>query len=240
MVKQENIDKSTIDAAEVMKFSKLAKQWWNPDGDFRTLHQINPIRLSYIKDKITQHFGSFKPKLKIVDIGCGGGLISIPLAKLGLQITGLDASIENIETAKFKAKELDVTINFLCESAEEHKGLYDVILALEIIEHVSDPAFFIASLKKILRPGGMIIISTINRTPKAYLAAIIGAEYVLNWVPRGTHEFAKFLKPSEISYMLNKNQLQIKELKGLGLNIFTYNWKLQENIDINYFAYITE
>lgn len=240
MGKQENIDQSTIDNAEVSKFSKLAKEWWDPEGSFRTLHQINPIRLSYVKDKIVQHFGSFKPNLKIVDIGCGGGLISVPLSKLGAKVTAIDASLENIETAKFYVKDLGLKINFLCEAAEAHQGKYDVILCLEIIEHVSSSEFFIESIKKLLKPGGMIIISTINRTPQAYLSAIIGAEYILNWVPRGTHEFNKFLKPSELSQILNKHDLQIKELKGLGLEIITQNWKLCDDIKVNYFAYITE
>jgi 2-polyprenyl-6-hydroxyphenyl methylase/3-demethylubiquinone-9 3-methyltransferase len=238
MGKQENMDQSTIDDAEVNKFSKLAQEWWDPEGPFRTLHQINPIRLSYVKDKIVQHFGSFKPSLNIIDIGCGGGLISVPLAKLGANITGIDASLENIETAKFYAKDLGLEINFLCGAAEDHQEKYDVILCLEVIEHVSSPEFFIESIKKLLKPGGMMMISTINRTPKAYLSAIIGAEYILNWVPRGTHEFNKFLKPSELSQMLNKNDLQIKELKGLGLDILTRNWKLCDDIKVNYFAYI--
>lgn len=232
------MNESTIDQDEVTKFSKLANQWWDKEGEFRTLHQINPLRLSYIKDKIIEHFGEFKAGLTIIDIGCGGGLISVPLAKLGAKVTGIDASSENIETAKFHAKELGLEINYLCSSAEEHKKQYDVVLCLEIIEHVSDPELFISAAAKLLKPGGMMIISTINRTTKAYLSAIIGAEYILRWVPRGTHEFAKFLKPSEISQMLNKNALRIRELKGLGLDLITRNWKLQDDISVNYFAYI--
>lgn len=234
------MNKSTIDQDEVTKFSKLANEWWDKDGEFRTLHQINPLRLSYIKDKIIEHFGEFKTNLNIIDIGCGGGLIAVPLAKIGTKVTGIDASAENIETAKFYAKELELDVNYLCGSAEEHKNQYDVVLCLEIIEHVSDPELFIASVAKLLKPGGMMIISTINRTIKAYLSAIVGAEYVLNWVPRGTHDFSKFLKPSEISQMLNKSSLRIKELKGLGIDLLTRNWKLQDDISVNYFAYISE
>lgn len=234
------MNESTIDQDEVTKFSKLANKWWDKDGEFRTLHQINPLRLSYIKDKIIRHFGEFKSDLTIIDIGCGGGLISVPLAKLGAQITGLDASAKNIETAKFHAQKLGLEINYLCSSAEEHKKQYDVVLCLEIIEHVLNPEVFIAAISKLLKPGGMIIISTINRTPRSYLRAIIGAEYILRWVPRGTHEFAKFLKPSEISQMLNKNNLQITELKGIELDFFTRNWKLQDDISVNYLAYVTK
>ena len=228
---------SSIDQYEINKFSKLADQWWNTQGEFRTLHQINPHRLSFIKDKITQHFGEFPTKLKILDIGCGGGIVSVPLRRMGAEVTGLDASAENIEAAKAYAKKHKLDINYICGSAEEHKDKYDVVLALEIIEHVSDPEFFIKAATKLIKPHGMMILSTINRTNKAYLMTVAAAEYLLRWVPIGTHEFSKFVKPSEVAQFLRATNIELRELKGLGYDLWTKNWRLQDNVDVNYLAY---
>jgi len=230
---------TSIDPAEVEKFSKLAEKWWDKNGEFRTLHQINPIRLSYIKDKITQHFGSFPKDVTILDIGCGGGLVSVPLSKIGAKVTGIDASIENIKTAEVYAKKHALSVKYECGSVEEHKGLYDVVLALEIIEHVADAEFFIKSAMALVKPGGMMILSTINRTNKARLMTIGVAEYLLRWLPIGTHEFGKFVKPSEIARFVSDSGMKIQELKGLGYDLFTKSWKLQDNIDVNYFAYLS-
>ncbi|MES2215339.1 MAG: bifunctional 2-polyprenyl-6-hydroxyphenol methylase/3-demethylubiquinol 3-O-methyltransferase UbiG [Pseudomonadota bacterium] len=227
---------TTVSTSEVEKFSKLADQWWDPDGEFRTLHQINPVRLFYIKEKIVEHFGEFKPGIAILDIGCGGGLVSVPLAKIGAKVTGLDASSQNINTASLHAKKQGLDIEYIAGTVEEHKGLYDVVLCLEIIEHVQDAEFFIKSAMRLVKPGGVMILSTINRTAKAYAAAILCGEYILRWLPVGTHEFSKFIKPSEISDYLLGSTFRLKELKGLGYSPLTKGWKLQDDIDVNYFA----
>lgn len=232
------MQKSTIDDKEVAKFSKLASKWWDENGEFRTLHQINPIRLSYIRDKVIEYFGEFKQGLEIIDIGCGGGLIAEPLARMGANVTAIDASEENIKTAKCHAKEANLNIDYICTSAEEHNGKYDVVLCLEIIEHVSDVKIFIEAVANLIKDDGIIIISTINRTTTSYLEAIIAAEYILSLVPKGTHEFAKFLKPSEIDSMLRKHNRQIKEATGFGMDLLTRNWKLRKNIDVNYLVII--
>jgi 2-polyprenyl-6-hydroxyphenyl methylase/3-demethylubiquinone-9 3-methyltransferase len=228
--------KTTINYTEVEKFSKLADAWWDPNGEFRTLHQINPMRLAYIRDKITEHFGEFHEGISILDIGCGGGLVSVPLARVGARVTGLDASAQNIDTASTYAESQYLDIEYICGSVEEYQGKHDVVLCLEIIEHVENPAFFIQSVTRCLKPGGIMIVSTINRTKKAYLAAIIGGEYILRWLPTGTHEFSKFIKPSELAKYLQEAEVELRGLKGLGYEILTKSWKLQDNIDINYFA----
>lgn len=231
--------KSTIDPAEIDKFSKIAKEWWKPDGELRTLHQINPVRLKYIKTTIESHFGSFPTGLKVLDIGCGGGLASVPLSRIGAAVTGLDASEENIQAAKVYAAEQGLNINYICGTAEEHQGLYDVVLALEIIEHTANPELFVQAASKLIKPSGMIILSTINRTKKAYLMAIAGAEYLLKWVPVGTHEFAKFVTPAEMAGFLRSNNMLLRELKGLSYNVLTQSWSLSNDIEVNYFAYAT-
>lgn len=230
---------STIDQAEIDKFSKMADQWWSPTGELRTLHQINPIRLKYIKDKTEAHFGKSIANLKILDIGCGGGLVSVPLTRIGGNVTGLDASEENIKVAKIYALEQNLNINYICGSAEKHEGQYDVVLALEIIEHTADPKFFVQSAAKLVKPGGMMILSTINRTKKAYLMTIAGAEYLLKWIPVGTHEFAKFVKPSEMAVFLRSSNMALRELKGLSYDLLTQSWAVGDDINVNYFAYAT-
>lgn len=232
--------KSSINDQEVMKFSKLSHDWWNPTGKFKTLHQINPIRLTYIKEKIVEHFGIFPKHVKILDIGCGGGLASIPLAKLGASVTGIDASEENISAANSQAEKENLSVRFLHDTAENHKELYDVILCLEIIEHVQNPEEFITSVAKLVKPGGMIILSTINRTYKAYALAIGCAEYILNWVPRGTHEFTKFVRPSELSRYLSESDLKIQHMQGMEYDIFDRRFKLTSKVDVNYFAYCSK
>lgn len=232
------MQKSTIDAGEVEKFTKLSNKWWDERGEFRTLHQINPVRLSYIKDKIIEHFGGFKKDIKIIDIGCGGGLISEPLAKMGAKVTAIDASLENIKTATIHSMQENIEIDYICSTAEGHSGEYDVVLCLEIIEHVASPQIFIDASVHLMKNNGIMIISTINRTTASYFEAIIAAEYILKLVPKGTHEFSKFLKPSEIYAMLRKHNLQIVESIGFGMDLLTKNWKLRKNTDVNYFLTI--
>ncbi|MCC8369046.1 MAG: bifunctional 2-polyprenyl-6-hydroxyphenol methylase/3-demethylubiquinol 3-O-methyltransferase UbiG [Rickettsia endosymbiont of Oxypoda opaca] len=236
---------SSIDKKELEKFAKISHEWWNEKGEFGVLHRINPIRLDYIIDKITSHYNIEKSTLSfsglnILDIGCGGGLISVPLSKLGFNVTAIDALEGNINTANDYAKKNNLTINYLHSTIEElpDSKLYDVIICLEVVEHIDNVPAFMLNLTKLVKPGGMAIISTINRTKKAYLLAIIAAEYILNWVPKNTHDYSKFLKPSEIYEMLKPLDMEIKELKGLVFDIADNEWQLSDDIDVNYFAYL--
>lgn len=239
----------SIDKKELEKFNKPAKEWLDQEGEFKMLHKINPIRVDYLLNKIYEHFSievtNVKPleKLNILDVGCGGGLISIPIAKLGANITGIDANIVNTQTANKYAKDnnLENNTKFINETAEQHLqtgNKYDVIFALEIIEHVANPKDFVHNLTKMLNPGGMIVISTINRTLKSYMLAIVMAEHVLGWVPKHTHDYEKFIKPSELNQMLNGTKFSLKELKGLKFGLPWGSWQLSMDVDINYFAYI--
>lgn len=234
---------TTINKDEIEKFSRIADEWWDPNGKFKPLHQINPVRLKFIKHKICQHFGydseavqPFK-KLDILDIGCGGGLVALPVARMGANVTAIDASEKNIKTAHNYAERQKVKINFQCKSAEElvkSKKKFDVVLNLEVIEHVDNVELYLQSCAELVKPGGIMILSTINRTMKAYMLAIIGAEYVLGWLPKGTHEFEKFLQPAEIDKMAAQNALTTREMKGLEFDLFGNKWQLTNNLDVNY------
>lgn len=238
---------SSIDKIELNKFSKTTEEWWDKKGEFHTLHEINPIRVEYISQKIKEHFQINdkleKPfnKLDLIDIGSGGGLVCVPMHKLGANVTGLDANENNTKASAEYAKKNDLKINYIYSTVEEHvktQNRYDIVLCLEVIEHVANPELFIRNISKLIKPGGMVIVSTINRTAKSYLLAIIIAEYVLGWVPRKTHDYSKFIKPSELSHMLTNCQLTLKGLKGLTFNAIGQNWRLSEDIDVNYFAYL--
>jgi 2-polyprenyl-6-hydroxyphenyl methylase/3-demethylubiquinone-9 3-methyltransferase len=235
------MEKSTIDKIEIEKFNNLASQWWQNNGDFAILHHINPIRISYIKDKIHEYFNKERSSIKILDVGCGGGLVSMPLSRIGFNVTAIDAGEENIKIAKQYSENHKIEIQLFHESSEVHlerKIKYDVIICLEMIEHVSDPKILIDSLAKLLNKGGIIIISTINRTLKAKILAIGFAEYVLNLVPKNTHHFDKFVKPSEIAEYFEKTNLKIQEIKGMEFDLFSREWVLSKNIDINYICII--
>ncbi len=236
---------SSIDKKELEKFAKISHEWWNEDGEFGILHQITPIRLAYIVDTIKSHYNLnekdvFSSNLNILDVGCGGGLVSAPLSKLGFNVTAIDALEGNINTANDYARKNNLTINYLRSTIEElpNTKLYDVIICLEVIEHIDNVPAFMLNLTKLVKPGGMTIISTINRTKKAYLLAIIAAEYILSWVPKNTHDYNKFLKPSEIYEILKGNNISIEELKGLVFDIANNKWQLSDDIDVNYFAYL--
>ncbi len=201
-----NLKKRTDNQKEVGKFSKMASEWWDPNGKFAPLHKFNPIRQEYLVDKIKNHFGilpngsyPFK-NLKLLDVGCGGGLIAEPMTRLGAKVTGIDASEKNIKVAKFHAEQMNLKINYLATTPENLNEQFDVILCLEIIEHVADVDLFIKSCSKLLKKNGIIFFATLNRTAKSFLFAIVGAEYILNWLPKGTHDWNKFLKPSEIIF----------------------------------------
>lgn len=244
---------SSIDHSELNKFNKTSSEWWDKSGEFKILHKINPIRLAYITDKIIDHFNipklpkSLKKPLKdlnIIDIGCGGGLITIPICKLGANVTAIDANEHNIEASSQHAKKDNLKINFVNITVEEYianypSSLYDAVLCLEVIEHVANQETFIQNLLKLLKPNGILIISTINRTIKSYAQAIIAAEYILKWVAMRTHNHSKFLKPSELHQIISKNNFCLKDLTGLKFNCLTNNWYLSDDIDVNYFACIT-
>jgi 2-polyprenyl-6-hydroxyphenyl methylase/3-demethylubiquinone-9 3-methyltransferase len=235
---------SSIDQEEIDKFSRMSEEWWDTEGKLRTLHDINAIRISYIRKQILEQFPnvnnsiSILKGLDVLDIGCGGGILSEPLHRLGAKVTAVDASDKNISIAKEHAKIQNLNINYICTTAEDlaKKNLqFDIVLCLEIIEHVANPSHFIESCSKMLKPGGLFFISTINRTAKSYLQAIIGAEYILRWIPVGTHSWNKFLKPSEIDADLRKNNIKIIDIKGLKYNpLKPEKWYLDKEIDVNY------
>jgi 2-polyprenyl-6-hydroxyphenyl methylase/3-demethylubiquinone-9 3-methyltransferase len=234
---------STVNKKEIEKFSKMAAEWWDPEGKFKPLHKFNPIRIKYIKDNIIYSFklkSKEQPlqKINILDIGCGGGLLSEPMARLGANVTGIDASDKNIKIAKLHAKKNKLNINYFCSSPEKLKikKKFDVILNMEIIEHVEDINFFIKSCSKLLKKNGLMFVATLNKTLKSYVFAIIGAEYVLRWLPIGTHDWEKFVKPEDLKNILNKNNLKIEKIDGMNFDIFKDEWSISKDTSINYIA----
>ena len=232
---------STINKKEIEKFSKMAEEWWDPQGKFKPLHKFNPIRISYIKDNIIRSFklqNKKKPldKIKILDIGCGGGLLSEPMKRLGAEITGIDASNKNIKIAKLHAKKNNLNIEYFCASPESFKTKtrFDVILNMEIVEHVEDINLFLKSCAKLLKKDGIMFVATLNKTLKSYLFAIIGAEYVLRWLPVGTHDWEKFVKPVDLINILKKNNLKLESLKGMKFNLIKDEWSISSDNSINY------
>jgi len=233
---------NTINKKEIEKFSKIAEEWWNPIGKFKPLHKFNPIRISYIKNNIISSFkldaSNNKPlkKVKILDIGCGGGLLSEPMSRLGAEVTGIDASNKNINVAKLHAKKNNLDIRYICSSPENlnTKIKFDVILNMEIIEHVEDVKIFLNSCSKLLKKNGIMFVATLNKTLKSYLFAIIGAEYILRWLPIGTHEWEKFVKPEDLISLLKKCNFSLDSLDGMKFNIIKDEWKLSSDKSINY------
>ena len=232
---------NTINKKEIEKFTKIAEEWWNPEGKFKPLHKFNPIRISYIKEKIISSFkleNSDKPlqKIRLLDIGCGGGLLSEPMSRLGAEVTGIDASEKNIQVAKLHAKKNNLKINYLTTSPENLKidRKFDVILNMEIIEHVEDVDIFLKSCSSLLKKEGIMFVATINKTLKSYIFAIIGAEYILRWLPIGTHEWDKFIDPNDLIKISKKYNLQLQNLDGMKFNIFTNKWSISSDKSINY------
>ena len=232
---------NSVNKLEIEKFSKMAAEWWDPSGKFKPLHKFNPIRIRYIKENIINSFklkSKKKPldKINILDIGCGGGLLSEPMRRLGANVTGIDASSKNINIAKLHAKKNKLKINYLCSSPEKLKiqKKFDVILNMEIVEHVEDINFFINSCSKLLKKNGLMFVATLNKTLKSYLFAIIGAEYVLGWLPIGTHDWEKFVKPEDLKKILNKNNLKLEKLDGMNFNIISDEWSVSSDTSINY------
>ena len=232
---------SSINKKEIEKFSKMADEWWDPSGKFKPLHKFNPIRIQYIKDNIIGNFklkNKKKPldKINILDIGCGGGLLSEPMTRLGANVTGIDASSKNINIAKHHAKKNNLKINYICSSPEKLKikKKFDVILNMEIVEHIDDINFFINSSSKLLKKNGLMFVATLNKTLKSYMFAIIGAEYVLRWLPIGTHDWEKFVKPVDLKNILHKNNLKLEKLDGMNFNIIKDEWSISSDTSINY------
>ncbi len=243
-IHQNTVASATIDPDEIERFSRISSQWWDLDGKFKPLHKIGPVRIWFIRDQIVAHYGrdasGAQPlrDLTLLDIGCGGGLISEPMCRLGAQVTGIDASAQNIGVAGLHAQSSGLSIDYRATSAEalaESGAKYDAVLALEIIEHVADIPAFVATCCNLLKPGGMMIWSTLNRTPKAYLLAILGAEYVLRWLPRGTHTWSKFVRPSELCLELRKNGIDLVEMTGATMNPLNFKWELNpKDLSVNY------
>ena len=234
---------NTINKKEIEKFSKIAEEWWDPDGKFKPLHNFNPIRISYIKENIIKSFGlkregKILSKIKILDIGCGGGLLTEPMSRLGAEVYGIDASKKNIEVAKIHAKKSGLNIKYFCSSPEKfRKDLkFDVILNMEIIEHVEDVVLFLEACSKFLKKDGIMFVATLNKTLKSYIFAIIGAEYILKWLPIGTHEWEKFIKPEELINISKKFDLSLSDLQGVKFSLIKNNWNFSSDKSVNYIA----
>lgn len=235
---------SSIDPAEVAKFQAMAREWWDPNGQAKPLHMLNPTRLDYVVTQIAAEFGidrrQSKPfaGLRILDIGCGGGLMSEPMARLGATVTGADAAEENIAVARLHAEEQGLVIDYRAETAEALAAAgaqFDVVMALEIVEHVADPAAFIRTCHDLLRPGGLLIMSTLNRTPRSFAVAIIGAEWVMRWLPRGTHDWARFITPDELAQMMDGAGMKPVDRAGMVFNPLAWRWSLSSrDLSVNY------
>ena len=234
----------TVDPAEVAKFEAMAAEWWDPDGKFKPLHMLNPCRLDYIVDQVTAEFGrdprTPKPLagLRLLDIGCGGGLLSEPMARLGAEVVGVDAAARNIPVARLHAEHSGLAIDYRHGTAEALAAAgerFDVVLNMEVVEHVPDPAAYLAACRELMRPGGMMICSTINRTPKAWLLAVVGAEHVLRWLPRGTHDWSRFITPDELFALLRGAGLQPVDRKGFVFDPLGWRWHLSDrDLSVNY------
>ena len=232
---------TTINKQEIQKVSRLAEEWWDVNGKFKPLHMFNPIRIEYITETIKKYFklknkANFLEGLNILDIGCGGGLISEPMSRLGAKVTGIDASEKNINIARLHSEKNGLKINYLNTSPEKFNEFekYDVILNLEIVEHVDNVNFYIKSCHKLLKKNGLMFTATLNRSLASYVKAIIGAEYILRWLPIGTHDWNKFIKPEELENFLSKEKFSTLEIKGLQFNPFIKKWKKSEDLSVNY------
>ena len=235
---------SSINKKEIEKFSQLAEEWWNPNGKFAPLHKFNPIRIDFVREKLVSYFklntGSSTPlkNIDILDIGCGGGLLCEPMKRLGANITGIDASKKNIEIAKLHAKQMNLKINYFNSAPEKFliKRKFDVILNMEVVEHVPNINYFIKHCSKILKKEGIMFVATINKTLKSYLEAIVGAEYILRWLPIGTHNWDNFIQPSKLKSVAKNNGFKNKDLIGIKFNPFTGKWRRSSDTSVNYIS----
>ena len=240
----------SIDPEEIAKFSAMAEAWWDPEGKFRPLHRFNPVRLGFIRDRLCRHFGrdpqGDRPLngLRLLDVGCGGGLLSEPLARLGARMTGLDAAEKNIRIARLHAAESKLDIDYRHASVEDLAAAgaaFDAVLNMEVVEHVADVGSFLGASAAAVRPGGLMVVATLNRTPKSFLMAIVGAEYVLRWLPRGTHDWRRFVRPSELGKALRQAGMEITEMTGVAYNPLTDGWRLASgDLDVNYMLVATK
>ena len=239
--------KDTINKKEIDKFSKLADEWWDPEGKFKPLHNFNPVRLRYIKDTITKKFGNKSEKfplknIKILDIGCGGGLLSEPLSRLGATVTGIDASDRNVKIAKMHLKKSKLNVDYYCSSPENFisKEKFDVILNMEIVEHVENVQYFLTKSADLLKKNGIMFVATLNKTLKSYLLAIIGAEYILKWLPIGTHDWNKFISPLELTKLCKASSLELGEVEGVKLDLLKNEWVLTNDTSVNYISFFNK
>lgn len=229
---------ASIDEREIEKFTAMADEWWDPHGKFKPLHLFNPVRISFIREITSNHFDKDSPEgINLVDVGCGGGLLSEPMAQMGANVTGIDASEKNIQIASLHAKQEGINVNYQHTSAEQLASegkTYDVVLAMEIIEHVADVGSFMDAISALVKPGGLLFIATLNRTLRSYAMAIIGAEYIMRWLPVGTHDWNKFLRPSEIEQHFHRNNVKLEILQGMSFNPINQSWKLSGDTGVNY------
>ena len=234
---------STVDDAEVARFSALAAEWWNPRGKMAVLHKFNPVRLGFIKEAACGHFGREQKRLdalaglRILDIGCGGGILSEPLARLGAAVVGADPSVANIAAARLHAEEAGVTVDYRETTAEalaDAGERFDIVLAMEVVEHVADVPLFVKRCAEMVKPGGLMVVATLNRTLKSFALAIVGAEYVLGWLPRGTHQWDKFVTPNELEIALEQSGLRVVNESGVIYNLLADRWQLSSDMDVNY------
>lgn len=234
---------TTINDDEVARFAAMADQWWDPKGKFKPLHKFNPVRLAYIRSQILDHFALDGTKrtpfegLKILDIGCGGGLLCEPMARLGATVSGADAAERNIRVAQIHAEQSGLQIDYRATTSETMAAggeQYDVVLNMEVVEHVADVPLYLKSCADLVKPGGLMFVATINRTAKAFALAIVGAEYVLRWLPKGTHSYTKFVTPEEITAQLTRNNMQIKDKTGVTFSPLTDQWRKSRDMAVNY------
>ncbi len=234
---------SSVDQAEIDRFSRHAADWWNPHGPMAALHKFNPVRLGYIRDQAAAHFQRDAKKLdclkglRVLDIGCGGGILSEPLARLGAEMIGADPSEDNIAVAHTHAEKMGVAVDYRATTAEDlatAKERFDVVLAMEVVEHVTDVSAFVSTCATMVKPGGLMIVATLNRTLKSFALAIVGAEYVLRWLPRGTHQWEKFVTPHELEAAIERGGLQVSGERGVVYNPFADRWQLSSDMDVNY------
>ncbi len=241
---------ASVDAEEIAKLSAAAAEWWDPTGRFRPLHRLNPVRLAFIRDRVAAHAGrdplAERPLkgLRLLDISCGGGLLAEPLARLGAEVEGIDASPANVEVAALHAARSGLAIDYrqtsaeaLAEDLSTRGARFVVVVNLVVVEHVADAAVFLHASAALVRPGGAMVLATLNRTPKAFALAIVGAEYILGWLPRGTHDWRRFLRPSELAALLRDGGVEIAELTGVAYNPLTAAWHLARDLDVNYMVF---